>query len=234
MNDMNDTRRWSGAAADAPRARGEHRLFERGGVTSTLVLGMTLLFGSTGCFSAHVYPKTSFEGNWSEDPAKDREMRTHLEALRLDTEKADESIQVFVDKIPAGLTLDKGVMSVDRDAPLEILGRAEVYAADPSIFVFPDYTDGWRKGLCYWQRPLMWMTIGLWHLVPIYYPCGVRSLAPKEEVINAARNLVQDLGGNMFVGTYVRAHDDRAEGIVGFVVRTVEPARAERSADTDI
>ena len=46
----------------------------------------------------------------------------------------------------------------------------------------------WRKGYCYWQVPLWWVTLGLWKLVPLSYPCdhalwhtgGLREIGGKE------------------------------------------------------
>ncbi len=30
-----------------------------------------------------------------------------------------------------------------------------------------------RRGYCYWQVPLHWLTLGLWYVVPTDYPCNV-------------------------------------------------------------
>ena len=33
--------------------------------------------------------------------------------------------------------------------------------------------EGWRKPFCHWQVPLHWVTLGLWSIVPLSWPCRV-------------------------------------------------------------
>ena len=54
----------------------------------------------------------------------------------------------------------------------------------------------WRRGLCYWQVPIAWLTLGIWHLVPLYYPCipaiwhtgALREVAGEEKRIAILRS----------------------------------------------
>lgn len=213
---------------------------------------LAVVLGGTGCFQAHVQPELSFRGSWAEDPAKDRAMRKRLEdlRLRLDVEPIgsgpvssatspaqdadDAPIEIFVGKIPAGLTLKEHVIYVDEGAPYEILGRATVVLNSGSAATFPDYKDGWRKPLCYWQAPLTWVTLGIWMLIPLNYPCGVPTYLPKEKVLAVTRNLVRELGGSFFVGNYLFENEDQAGGLDGFVVRSLSLKAPERPANSTL
>lgn len=191
-----------------------------------------LFLGSTaaGCMSAAVHPQVYFDGSWAEDPAKDREVRAQLdekEASLLQPRPENEAVEVFVGKLPSGIKLESGVLSTEKDAPYEILGKAVITVGEGTQFGFPDYEDGWRKGLCYWQAPLTWATLMIWAIVPVNYPCGVDAARPKEEVLTATKNLVRELGGHLFVGEYIIPSQDEAWGMTGFVIRKIEQAAPE-------
>jgi hypothetical protein len=183
-----------------------------------LCLSFTL---ATGCMTAHVRPEVEFKGSWAEDPAKDAQVRKELDeksgALLAKSPKSD--IEVFVGKLPAGIKLEGGVLKVEDGAPFEILGRASLLVGEGTPFGFPDYEQGWRKGYCYWQAPLTWVTLGIWALIPVNYPCGVSYWRTKQEVLTATKNLVDELGGHVFVGDYINETRDEASGITGFVIR---------------
>lgn len=200
---------------------------------------LAVVLSGAGCFQAHVQPEVSFRGSWAEDPAKDRAMRQRLEELRprLDAAQSGseaEPIEIFVGKIPGGLTLKEHVIYVDEGAPYEIIGRATVVLNAGSAGTFPDYKDGWRKPLCYWQAPLTWVTLGIWMLIPLNYPCGVPTYLPKEKVLDVTRNLVRALGGSFFVGSYLFENEDEAGGLDGFVVRSLSPKSPERPANSTL
>lgn len=193
------------------------------------VCGLLFVIMGSGCLTARVHPDVAVSGNWAEDPAKDRAMKAVIDERRrtLLTDRAGGDVEVFVGKIPSGLELEGGVLRVEKDAPFEILGRAMIDVGSGSAFGFADYEQPWRKPFCYWQAPLTWLTLGLWALVPLNYPCGVNSFRSKEEVLAATRNLVHELGGHVFVGDYLNASEDEAMGIIGFVVRRLEAPGSE-------
>lgn len=185
---------------------------------------LSLLFA--GCMTARVQPEAQFKGSWAENPKMDREIKKFLEEQTetLLTEAADPNIEVWVGKIPAGIELHEGVISVKDGVPYEIIGKATLVLNAGSQFGFPDYEQGWRKGLCYWQAPLTWVTLGLWAVIPVNYPCGVEFQREKEDVLTATRNLVAKVGGHFFVGDYLYETEDRAAGVQGFVIRKLEVA----------
>lgn len=191
-----------------------------------LPLHLALILGtfSVGCATAHVQPEARFKGSWAENPEMDREIRKFLQDHNdeLMTDTADPGIEVWVGKIPAGIEVREGVISVQEGVPYEILGKASVMFDSGSQFAFPDYEDGWRKGLCYWQVPVTWLTLGLWAVVPLNYPCSVKSPREKEDVLTATRNLVKKVGGHFFVGDYLFETEDHAVGVMGFVVRKLD------------
>lgn len=104
------------------------------------------------------------------------------------------------------------------------------------LFWFGDYRpeQRWRKGLCYWQVPIMWLTLGVWHIVPIYYPCvpgfwhtgAMREIAGKrkrnEILADALRAEACRLGGDAVVGAKVQN-----TGATGWVVQREGHGRCE-------
>lgn len=196
------------------------------------LLLLTLALTLAGCMTARVHPEARFKGSWAENPEMDREVRRFLEEENdeLLAKNADPGIEVWVGKLPAGIDLREGVISVKDGVPYEIVGKATLVLNSGSQFGFPDYEDGWRKGLCYWQAPLTWVTLGIWSVLPLNYPCGVEFQREKEDVLNATRNLVTKVGGHFFVGDYLIESEDRAAGITGFVVRKLEAPAAPESS----
>jgi hypothetical protein len=180
---------------------------------------------AAGCMTARVAPYAELKGSWAEDPARDRKVREDLEehADELTAEIDPAAVDVWVGKIPAGLTLRDQVLSVETGAPYEIIGRARINFNNGTALWFSDYEDGWRKPYCYWQVPLTWTTLGIWMVVPVNYPCGVEAWRTKEDVLNATRNLVKRAGGDLFVGDYVAEREDYAMGMDGFVIRKLQP-----------
>ncbi|MFO0725451.1 MAG: hypothetical protein U1E65_16830 [Myxococcota bacterium] len=201
---------------------------------ASLVLLMSGL--PMGCMTAHAAPKIHFDGNWAEDPAKDRQMREMLSKAETRVLKAEdtEGVDVFIGKIPSGLKLEQGILSADEGSGLQILGKAVFEASTGTQFGFPDYEQGWRKGMCYWQAPLTWVTLAIWSIIPLNYPCGVDNMRSKEDVLRATKGLVKELGGDFFVGEYTYATQDEAAGVVGFVVKKAENTPVTPSTKTDI
>ncbi len=125
-----------------------------------------------------------------------------------------DDVRVFLDSLPEGVQLHDGKIAVD-PARYEVLGEVSA-APKGSGFArmnvwFYDYPEdeSWRKGLCYWQTPLVWVTLGIYLFVsPINYPCWVVDGSSasaiedrKHRIIETLRTGTKALGGNMLVVT---------------------------------
>lgn len=97
----------------------------------------------------------------------------------------------------------------------------------------------WRKGYCYWQVPLLWVTLGAWHIVPLHYVCPVapwhvgalREIAGKDQRREILRDGLQAeavrAGGNAVVGAKIFD-----QGATGWIVRMGEGAPAAPPTET--
>lgn len=101
----------------------------------------------------------------------------------------------------------------------------------------------WRKGLCYWQVPLFWITLGAWAIVPLNYPChsaiwhtgSLREVAGEDTrkliLEDALKAEALRLQGNAVVLAFIAD-----QGATGWIVRLkdrpvpapVEPGRRKK------
>ncbi len=162
---------------------------------------------TSGCASANYAPVVTPAGEYRD---------AHGLADRAESYSWAEvdDVRVFLGTLPEGVQLHDGKISVDA-ARYEVLG--EVTAAPKgSGFArmnvwFYDYPEdeSWRKGLCYWQTPLVWVTLGIYLFVsPFNYPCwvvdgsGASDIEDrKHRIIETLRKGTKALGGNMLVVT---------------------------------
>ena len=129
----------------------------------------------------------------------------------------------------------------------EVLGEVEVdygpavagATARNMYWTWP-YEEGWRKGYCYPQVPLKILTLGLWYLVPLGWPC--MAVAPgdtaerERALLRSIRHGTAAMGGNLAVVvaagqmTYVTVTGNKysATGVVNTVKSTSLKAFAVR------
>ncbi|MCH2108519.1 MAG: med21 domain-containing protein [Polyangiaceae bacterium] len=166
-----------------------------------------------------MYPKAQYTGVGIADPERDEEIRQEFQAqVKDDTIRKDRQIIVLIDTLPSGFNLSDGVVGVDDGWDHEVLGKFSISNFDTHLR-FSNYKDGWRKGLCYPQVPLQWLTLTLWTLVPTDYPCHPLISAKKTSVIQDVRALVHAAGGDAAIISYRGQGDDRAVGAGGFIIR---------------
>lgn len=84
-------------------------------------------------------------------------------------------------------------------APYELVGK---FVLGNRLDFFPDYKDGWRKGLCYPQLPLVVIPIFTWAVVPTYWPCIPSYGMTRAEAIDTAKTLAWSAGANLVLLTY--------------------------------
>lgn len=101
---------------------------------------------------------------------------------------------------------------MSKDERIRILGKVRADMDGnwfESAVGFYNYIEeeSWRKAYCYWQKPLVWLTLTAWALyVPAYYPCMVGegnstpSVAAREaRIIATLQKATKAMGGNLVV-----------------------------------
>jgi hypothetical protein len=185
-----------------------------------LLLALVLQLASVGC--ATVHPKITYQGFGEADPEGDHRVMENYRKSR-ETKVSKQEVRVLVDTLPEGLVLEGKTLKTQDGYQHNVLGKFAVSPKGPvgpwGLLVFPDYRQSWRKGYCYWQAPLGWLTIGIWpFFVPLAYPCWPTPVTGARRVLSAVRNLVKSAGGDMAVIGYIR-HDGRIFGATGFAIR---------------
>jgi hypothetical protein len=171
---------------------------------------------STGCAALKVKP-TAYTSFGEADPGKDKAIVERYSELLKSTEPRPE-VKVLVDTVPEGVDVKDGAITVDKESPHTLVAKFSIGA--PGGF-FPDYKQSWRKGLCYWQTPLVVATLFAWAAVPTYWPCFSSSAMSRQDLIEATKTLAWSAGANLVVLSYVGASTDEAVyGGVGFLLST--------------
>jgi hypothetical protein len=147
--------------------------------------------------------------------------------------EASKAIEVYeeLEDVP-GFTFDEkqGLLIAEAGSGHEVLTRVGLVfpgMENPGMaFWFRKYRpeQRWRKGLCYWQVPLAWLTLGIWKVVPLGYPCdpviwhtgGLRKIGGRDQRRALLRHGLQieaeRLGGDAIMLGFVS--DQAANGWV--------------------
>ena len=117
-------------------------------------------------------------------------------------------VKVYFDGLPDGMTSQNGKLVWD-PARYEVVGRVGVTIKNPGFanvgWGFYDYAQdqSWRKAYCWWQVPLSWLTIGIWAILPLYYPCWVLPESDpavrKDRIVQSVRRAAYALGADVVV-----------------------------------
>ncbi|MEW5742987.1 MAG: hypothetical protein AB1938_28990 [Myxococcota bacterium] len=175
------------------------------------------IFGtlSTGCAALTPRP-TSYTAFGEADPARDKSVLDGFDKLSEAPQSSRPEVKVLVDTLPVGVDVKDGTITVENGAPYELVGK---FAIGTKGGFFPDYKDGWRKGLCYPQQPLMAVTLLIWAAVPTYWPCFASGTMSRADAIEAAKTLAWSAGANLVLLSYA-GQGDEVGGSVGFLLKT--------------
>jgi hypothetical protein len=91
------------------------------------------------------------------------------------------AVRVAEERLPEGLSFEEGELVVTDPSRYEIVGRVSTqYEMSPAVltsmslgFYRYDSSEAWKNPYCNVQVPLGWLTLSLWTLVPLHYPCMV-------------------------------------------------------------
>lgn len=187
------------------------------------ILALPLL---VGCASQSYSPRIDYIGAY-----RDAESVNELAESVSDREAAD--VPVLLNELPSGVSSVDGKIAVSPESQWILVAEA---TADPNggprfwFRQFYDYNDdeSWRKGFCYWQVPLHWVTLGLWFLVPTDYACNVsedRSVQSankrKERVVRTLQRAAKATHSDLVVLTGERKTSLVHAG-TGVIVSTLE------------
>lgn len=161
-----------------------------------------LCFIATGC--ARLVPDVDYRSAGRADTQEDARVSDAMRKAIKARNTPSEAVAVFVDALPDGVRVaDTGMLTIEPGSGHQLLGKATLRGRRGNFFFFAaflDYRETWRKGLCYWQAPLEWFTLGLWSLVPTSYLChaGANPLT-REEAIDDLRNAATAIGADLII-----------------------------------
>ncbi|MCC6334997.1 MAG: hypothetical protein IT380_13550 [Myxococcales bacterium] len=170
---------------------------------------------STGCAALKPRP-TSYTAFGEADPARDKSVLEGFDKLKEEPQASRPEVKVLVDTLPVGVDMKDGTISVEDGAPYELVGK---FSIGTKGGLFPDYKDGWRKGLCYPQAPLVAVTLLAWAVVPTYWPCFTSGMMSRTDAIDAAKTLAWSAGANLVLLSYAGSGEEVGGG-VGFLLKT--------------
>lgn len=178
---------------------------------------------STACATVHARP--SFSAFGEADPEIDAQVLNAFVAARDEPLDEDEAaIKVLIDTLPDGVELNDGVLRVKEGYPYELLGRFRLDPAAGNTLFFADYTSSARKGFCWPQVVLSWVTLGIWAIiVPTSYPCWGSSETSRRELIAEVKRFAHTAGGNLVIASYVQGTSpNTAFGAYGFILHVLD------------
>jgi hypothetical protein len=172
------------------------------GRASLLVLA---LLGGAGCASANYAPGVAPVGPY-------RNAQAIVDRADSMSWRDVQDVQALIGSQPEGVELRGAELVVD-PGRYELLGQVTA-SPEGSVFSrfgawFYDYPEdeSWRKPYCYWQVPLVWVTLTFYAwFSPLQYPCRVVDgssasdiEARKHRLIETLRKGTKALGGNLVV-----------------------------------
>lgn len=200
-------------------------MFEVKGATGILRVALgAFCVGLTGC--ATLNPVVNVTSLGEANPAHDEEIAERFEETINGDDPVDGSVRVLVDTVPEGLSYSDGQLSVDEGYAHEVVAHFEMTTYDGFLFPtfyftagFFDYEAAWRRGLCWWQVPLEWVSLGFWTAVPTSYPCHPTMVRSKAAWVESVKALAQAAGASSAIMSYVDADQQEAKGTVGFLIK---------------
>jgi hypothetical protein len=186
-------------------------------------LALLLSIGSLGCGA--IRPHVVYTSFGQADPEKDESV---VKAYEKGSEKtSDDDVVVLVDTIPEGIEIGLGTITIKDGYRHQLVGKFGVnpgFGGGPlALYWFADYETGWRKGYCYPQVVLNWLTLSLWMAVPLSYVCNGDASLTKAAVIRQTKALARSAGGNLVImgwsGAGIDSNPNVVWGASGFILR---------------
>ncbi len=178
------------------------------------LLTVALFSGSLASCATAPFPKPKIRARIFGEVDAERDARI---AKIIDATEAVEGVRILEGTIPEGITLsDNGNMITIEEGyrdRYETLGAAEAQIVWPDGYFFQnvywttaDYQESWRFALCWPQAPLKLLSMGIWNLVPISWPCWMVGEQRNENerrkiLMDGLAKAVKVMGGNLLLIT---------------------------------
>jgi hypothetical protein len=186
----------------------------------SLCLALVFAIGFSGC--AIVRPRTTFVGLAEANPRRDQDLVSGYRHAPVNTAE----VRVLIDTLPPGVEMASGEIQIQQGYSHRLIGRFSLDGGQrkglAALRGFPNYRAGWKKGYCYPQTVLTYLTLFIWSILPPSYPCYASATVPKEDLVNDMKALAAASGGDVVVAGYQEGADDRAKGATGFIL-AVDP-----------
>jgi hypothetical protein len=183
-------------------------------------LAAVVLLSASAC--GYVAPAVKFR-SVDVRPMDDDRVIGDFKAHRSDPVFGDVLV-VEEDDSSGGLDVVDGKLSHFRGQDVELVGSFELTGEVHSPFYPSDYTALPRKIICWPQVPLMWLSLGIWTIVPLSYGCWSKTPVDRDHWIAWVKQLVDSAGGTLGVVTF-GPKKDSIDTAKGYVVR-MKPAMA--------
>jgi hypothetical protein len=174
------------------------------------------------CACGTVQGAATFQGFGVADLERDAEVIAQFDETKGDGVKRDQ-VTVLLDTLPEGIKVSEGSFGVEEGFQHEIVGKFVIGSGAASFLWFSDFEEGWRKGMCYWQVPLVWVTLTIWIVVPTYYPCFATPVRTKIAVTRDAKALAAAADADTVLMGFIGGSQDETFGAAGLLVR-IDPA----------
>ncbi len=173
-----------------------------------------LLWSTTGC--ARIDTRTNVLAYGEVDVAFEQDMEEQFAQGAQAMGKDTSEVVVLNQTLPDGIIVEDGVIKADPQSGQEVIAKFEIRSHNG---LFRDYTQKWRKAVCYPQNVLVALTLAAWMLVPAYYPCWAKGRYPKSFLVEEARRLTRLAGGNAATIQFYGEFEDEARGLTGYILR---------------
>jgi hypothetical protein len=120
------------------------------------------------------------------------------------------------------LEIADGTLKGYQGQQVEVIGTFELKREFHGPFYPSDYLWLPRKIMCWPQVPLMFVTVGLWLILPFPYACFGKTPGDRAHWIDWVKQIVDSAGGNLGVVTFAKKKD-QIEGATGYVVKVSGP-----------
>lgn len=165
---------------------------------------IALIFLLHGCGCATVRPRAHFME--LEPPSKDVAATWPVEAAALrekfearregPLDEQANAVLLLIERYPKGTVRVRNQLHVQNDAGYQIVAGYDLYAAGATTLWFADYASSWRKVYCYPQVPLTWLTLGIWQVIPLSYPCAAPARFDRQFAWHQVRHLAAAAGAD--------------------------------------
>lgn len=185
--------------------------------TKLMYLGLVLVLPLAGACAA-VRPRASVTGIGDANPTRDQNIADNYQ----DAAAGAGGVRVFVDSLPPGVEMTNGEIQLQPGYSHRLLAKFTLKSGHgkglSGLRGFPDYRAGWKKGYCYPQTVLTYLTIFIWSILPPAYPCYGSAVVPKEDMVEDLKALGAAAGGDLVVAGYRGGDGADVHSAVGFIL----------------